>query len=539
MEPSTFYFSLSAFRFHFSLFTFSAFAQHASHDIPAVPQELLERPVVLQKGIGLAHDGVTSASAEAKAFYDQGLAYLHSYVWIEAARAFHQALRLDPGLAMAHVGLSVAYVELVKPAEAARALEQARALAPKVSEHERSHIAVRVAQADAEANPRDATRLAAYRKSVDAALEAFPADAEFWLQRGLAESPDPADRGQGTGAASVRYFERALALVPSHFGAHHYLTHALENAGRLDEALAHGKEYARLAPAIPHARHMYGHDLRRAGRIDEAIVEFEAADRLSREYFDREKVPAAFDWHYHHNLDLLGTSYQYRGEIKKAGQVLKRSFDLETSLVGQAVNKREWPVFLLARGRVEESLAAARTLIAHPHPVVQATGHIEAGYALLATNQYAAAAAESNAALRLLRGGAEGASLAAGSMQGLQGEFFLRTAEREKGRRTLLQAAATWRAAPGPDNWAQALFRIEAMARAARAVGDWELAGLLARQMLEHDPSYAGSHYAMALVADHDGDAALARSEFVLALKGWTHADPDLPELAIARRTVR
>jgi hypothetical protein len=174
--------------------------------------------------------------------------------------------------------------------------------------------------------------------------------------------------------------------------------------------------------------------------------------------------------------------------------------------------------------------------MAHPHPVVQATGHIEAGYALLATNQYAAAAAESNAALRLLRGGAEGAGLASASMQGLQGEFFLRTAERDKGRRTLGQAAAAWRAAAGPDNWSQALFRIEAMARAARAVGDWEFAGQLARQMLEHDAAYAGSHYAAALAADHDGDAAGARREFALALKFWSHADPDLPELAIARR---
>ncbi|HEY8234052.1 MAG TPA: hypothetical protein VIJ10_15420, partial [Vicinamibacteria bacterium] len=77
-----------------------------------VPRELLEKPVALREGAGAGrgsgqvHDPATTRSVEAQAFYDQGVAYLHSYVWIEASRAFHQALRLDPGLALAHLGLS-------------------------------------------------------------------------------------------------------------------------------------------------------------------------------------------------------------------------------------------------------------------------------------------------------------------------------------------------------------------------------------------------------------------------------------------------
>ena len=73
-----------------------------------------------------------------------------------------------------------------------------------------------------------------------------------------------------------------------------------------------------------------------------------------------------------------------------------------------------------------------------------------------------------------------------------------------------------------------ALFTIEAIARAARDVGDWELAAWAARQMLEHDPNYAGSHEALALVAEHGGDAQTARSERALVAKYWKSADPDL-----------
>ncbi len=67
---------------------------HAIHRVPSVPDELLNRPVPLRNGIGTAHDAVATTSKEAQAFYDQGLAYLHSYVWIEAARSFNQALRM-------------------------------------------------------------------------------------------------------------------------------------------------------------------------------------------------------------------------------------------------------------------------------------------------------------------------------------------------------------------------------------------------------------------------------------------------------------
>ena len=87
------------------------------------------------------------------------------------------------------------------------------------------------------------------------------------------------------------------------------------------------------------------------------------------------------------------------------------------------------------------------------------------------------------------------------------------------------------RALPGPDAWTQALFTLEAIARAARDVGDWEFAAWAAGQMREHDPNYAGTHYALALAAEHKGDAVTARAERALVAKYWDKADPGLPEL--------
>ena len=514
-----------------------AVAQHASHRLSPIALEILQRPVTLRTGIGRAHDDAGASSKEAQALYDQGLAYLHSYVWIEAARSFNAALKLDGTLALAQVGLSVAYVELNRPAEASQAIAAARTLAASLPDHVKRHVDARVLQMAAEEAPTDAAKLAAYRKALDAAVAAFPKDVELLLLRGMAESPDPAERGQGSTAASATFYERVLKLEPASFAAHHYLTHAHENSGQQVQALEHGAAYSTHAPDVPHARHMHGHNLRRGGRVFEAIAEFEAADRLHREYIKREQIPAEHDWHFEHNLGLLATSLQYTGQMKRAETLLQAAFALPTGLLVQAYNKREWPMFLRARGRLREADAAAKMLIANPHPVVQATGYIESGFIALASNRFADGGMASNTALKLLRS-APGGAVAANALLALQGEFNLRTAAREKGRATFEEVAKRMRAAPGPDAWSQAIFTLEAMARSARDVGDWDLAGRMARQLVEHDPSYAGGHYALALVAEQVGDTANARASFKQALAGWAKADPDLPELADIKRRV-
>ena len=511
-----------------------ALIQEAHAHAPAKPQtsdfllQTSSRPVPLRAGIGSAHDEVSTSSKQGQAFYDQGLAYLHSYVWIEAARSFNQALRTDSKLAMAQVGLTITYVELNAAPAAHAALDRAKALA--TTDHDRLHVTARALQMAAEEAPGDAAKLAAYRAALDEALGKFPSDEELWLQRGQAESPDPAERGQGSVGGSVRYYEKALALAPAHFAAHHYLTHAYENSGRVQEALTQGATYAKMAPAVPHARHMDGHNLRRAGRIDEAIAEFAAADALETAYFAAEKIPVEYDWHYQHNLDLLATSYQYVGQMRKAEALFTRSFAIPSSLLAQEFNKREWPVFLLARGRAQEALAAAGVMAAHRSPVVSATGHVEAGLARLALGQFKEAADEGNTALRLMRG-TEGAGIVADALQAFQGEFLLRTGKEAQGRPMLEDVVRKTRARPGPDAWTQALFTIEAIARAAREVNDWDFAAWAARQMLEHDPNYAGSHMALALVAEHRGDAKTARAERGVVEKYWSRADPGLPEL--------
>src|SRR5262249_31547936 len=154
------------------------------------------------------------------------------------------------------------------------------------------------------------------------------------------------------------------------------------------------------------------------------------------------------------------------------------------------------------------------TMAAQRSPIVSAAGHVMSGRARLALGEFQAAADEANTALRQMRASPLGAGIVANALQHPQGEFFLPTGQREKGRAALEDVAKKVRAAPGPDAWTQALFTLESMASAARDVGDWDFAAWAAGQMRDHDPNYGGTQFALGLVAQHKGDQTSARAAF-------------------------
>src|SRR5205807_8936074 len=202
--------------------------EHANHaTVGWVPEEILDRPVALRTGIGVYHEKVTTSSALAQKFYDQGVAYLHSYVWIEAARAFHQALRSDPKMAMAYVGLSYAYSPMDYRAARA-ALERAESLSAASSDRERRRIAIRRAQLDAmeaAGNAEAIAKLLAFRTEIDDALAAYPDDVELLLLRGQAEEPSPFGNGGGCLPPAIPYYRRVLGISPGHFPAPPFFAH--------------------------------------------------------------------------------------------------------------------------------------------------------------------------------------------------------------------------------------------------------------------------------------------------------------------------
>src|SRR5215813_7537735 len=352
---------------------------HSSHGyIGWIPAEILNRPVTLQQGIGKIHEPVSTSSRQAQLFYDQGLAYLQSYVWVEAARSFHQALRSDPRLAMAYVGLSYAYSP-IDFAAATDALARAQSLAVSVSDRERRRIQIRSLQLKAMLDSGNSDEFTAFRQSIDDALTEFPSDEQFLLLRGNAEEPNPFGDGQGCVVAAIPFFERVLVASSDNFAARHFLIHCYENSGRPAEALPYARAYVRLAPKVPHAHHMYGHVLRLTGGMLEAITQFKIAYELELSYFKRNNFAPAIDWHHAHNLGLLASSYQFIGKMKDAESYYRRAGALPAHSDFDAFNRKDLCEFLLDRGRYSEALEAAHTLTNSSFPLARATGHSLAG----------------------------------------------------------------------------------------------------------------------------------------------------------------
>jgi tetratricopeptide (TPR) repeat protein len=503
-----------------------------------VPSDLLERPVELRDGIGNSQEEVTTQSKEAQAFYNQGLNYLESYFWIESARSFYQALRHDPNLAMAYIGLSRVYSGLDNGATAKQFFEKAKAFSGKISDRDRRIIEIRAKQLDALENLEDGSKNQAYKKAIESAIAADLDDPQLWLLRGNAEEANASGRGQRGTVSSIAFYEQVLKLRPDHASAHHYLVHTYEGIGKIDKALEHGEAYARLVPSIPHAVHMWAHDLRRVGRIDEAIIQFQKADQLERAYYQKEKIDPQLDWHHGHNLDLLATCYQHKGQMKLAEKTMREAWGLTANEAYRAFSLREYPNFLIHRARYSEAFEAALELTKSKFVQARAAGHALAGQALIglgriddATKELEAAQRELEDVPRVTSGINPNRSAVEPWVQALRGELLLRNGDRKEGKEILQSLLHTLRTAPGADAWAQGLFRLEAIARTARETDNWDLAESAAQEMITHDAAYAGSHLALALVREHQGNSEAAAKSLNSASQFWRDADADLPEL--------
>src|SRR5687768_10626699 len=98
-------------------------------------------------GLGTLHMPVTTSVPQAQRFFDQGLRLLYAFNHAEAIRAFREAARLDPGLAMAHWGRAIALgPNLNAPMtqengrQAHAAIRQARALSSRATPREQALI---------------------------------------------------------------------------------------------------------------------------------------------------------------------------------------------------------------------------------------------------------------------------------------------------------------------------------------------------------------------------------------------------------------
>jgi tetratricopeptide (TPR) repeat protein len=257
----------------------------------------------LYDGLGSHSRKITTVTAEAQRYFDQGLGFLHGFNHRAAIRAFQQAAELDPECAMAHWGVALACgphinAMAVPPREAELAWKElglAQKNAGNASPVERALID---ALAKRYANPQPEDRSGLDRGYADAMREVwkkYPKDAEVgalfaeammnlrpWDQWTADGKPQP-----GTDEI-IATLDAVLELNPNHPLANHLYIHAVEASPNPERAMAAADRLRALQPGLAHNVHMPSHIDIRTGQWLKAVDTNEKAveaDKRHRKVF--------------------------------------------------------------------------------------------------------------------------------------------------------------------------------------------------------------------------------------------------------------
>ena len=272
------------------------------------PPDKLPAPKKMS-GIGTVQMKIT-ATLEAEMWFNQGLNLLHDFWDYESARAFEQAIRVDPRCAMCYWGLYEAesFYHGTAPGYADPALDKALSIKHQVSKRERLYIEATAASRDARKNAQSGSNSSREVRLWRKLVEKYPKDTEALLF--LAQHTDRSE--------SLAILQSVLKDDPENSAAHHYYIHALEASEHPEQALHSAEVLPSLAPASGHMVHMPGHIFFRIGEYGRAERAFAASMQIDERYMREQKVQPDYDWNYVHNLMYAVANLLEEGKLKEA-----------------------------------------------------------------------------------------------------------------------------------------------------------------------------------------------------------------------------
>jgi tetratricopeptide (TPR) repeat protein len=376
------------------------------------------------EGQGKVHFSITTSNPQAQAFFDQGVAQLHSFWAFEAERSFRQAAELDPEAPMPWWGVAMVSAGDYRPrfqldtyeknfgsrnplraseraTEAARRAKALAAVEGKATPLEEMYVDAIAARRNAQSKDPDGDYILGLR----AIVAQYPDEVEaklylaLHLMRGFI-LPDKQPR-DGTMEA-VDILRDLLRKAPDHPGVHHYVIHGFEGATFAKDAWPSCKRYPELTPNIPHALHMPGHIYAQTGRWDDAVQSFASAAENERGYMKADKLYGT--GHHGHNVHFLATSYSFRGDYDKAEEAARELLAFQENPREAAnidgfysAHRQGWFAMMrtLVQGERWDEILDGKTLPVYDKPREQAWRHWAMSQAYAATGKLDLARAES------------------------------------------------------------------------------------------------------------------------------------------------
>jgi tetratricopeptide (TPR) repeat protein len=327
----------------------NAAMSHHDHTIGSMYRELPAPP--LMQGIGNASMKITTSSDAAQAYFNQGLRLLHDFWDFEAYRAFKEAARLDPSAAMAYWGEFEA-LRMHGPVmdDGRAALEKAKSLADKVSEHERFYIRA----AEHEVNGDKAGESTAYQHEMEALVDQYPddVDAQALLALGVMAGYDSQGHPREGELYSQTILRNLLVAHPDNAAANHYWIHAMEDSSRPEAALHSADVLESMAPNSGHMVHMPGHIYWRVGDYEKARQSFLDSVRVDEAYMTAQGIKPEEDWNYAHNLAYLIAACAESGRYHEGLEWAKKLRDMPMPLQMNSARFVTWAGGSVARVHV-------------------------------------------------------------------------------------------------------------------------------------------------------------------------------------------
>ena len=277
---------------------------------------------------------VSTKNARAQLFINQGINLAFGFNHAEAARAFAEAARLDPTLAIAYAGhalvlgpnINAPMDGAVEP-EAYALAQKALSLKGKAPARERAYIDAVAARYTGKAEDRDRANRA-FADAMRKLVTAYPDDPDartffaeslmdlrpwnYWTRDGL-----PYDETKEI----IASLEHVLAKHPNHPGALHYWVHLWEPTDTPERAEA---EADRLLPAMPgagHMVHMPAHIYQRVGRYADVVSANLLAAKADEDYIAQCKAQGIYPLAYYpHNLHFIWMGASATGQGKLANE---------------------------------------------------------------------------------------------------------------------------------------------------------------------------------------------------------------------------
>jgi tetratricopeptide (TPR) repeat protein len=362
------------------------------------------------QNLGTHTFAVSTRDRQAQRYVNQGMNLAYAFNHAEARRAFAEAARLDPNLAMAYWGQALVLGPNINaPMEADAeplAYELARkavALKGRASARERAYIDALAQRYSGRAEDRHAGDKA-YAAAMRAVHRRFPQDpdaATLYIEAMMDLRPWGYWQRDGTpqeGTAEiVALTERVIARHPKHPGALHLYLHLMESVAP-EKAESAADALQPLMPGAGHMVHMPGHIYQRVGRYADAIRANQLAIAADEDYIAQCRAQGLYPMAYYpHNIHFLWFSATFDGQsglaIDSARKLAAKIDDATLKELPLTAGFRMVPYYALTRfGRWDEMLQ-------EPEPpeysaVLRAIWHYARGLAFVARDELPAADAE-------------------------------------------------------------------------------------------------------------------------------------------------